>query len=57
MEYKLQPTNGGWAFITITVRYDTLDEFIRGDCVETFASFLAEYFKITDRFALIGKAT
>ena len=57
IKYKMDPVNGGWAYVTIIVRYETLDEFVRSDCVETFASFLADYFKITDRFALISKAT
>lgn len=57
IKYKMDPGNGGWAYVTIIVRYETLDDFVRSDCVETFASFLADYFKITDRFALISKAT
>jgi hypothetical protein len=56
IKYKMDAVNGGWAFVTIIVRYETLDEFVRSDCVETFASFLAEYFEITDRFVLINKA-
>lgn len=56
IKYQMDNTNGGWAHVTVILRYENLDDFTRDDYIESFACFLVDFFKITDRFAEISKA-